>query len=329
MRAGILLAITFTIGTIGFWILGSPEHGLVDAIYMTTITVTTVGYTETIPISNSTGAKIFTTLLLFGGVGSFLTLFSNLTAFMIDGGLETLLRTRRAKRRLESITGHYVVAGCGETGVHVVDELLRAGHEVVAIDPDPARFRGMPRGVVTVLGDAGSDEILKRARIHTAAGLSACVGSDRDNLIVVVSARRLASGVRIAARSSEVRTESKLRAAGADSVISPNAIAAHRIVSSVTRPQSLAFLQRLGHADPSESVLFDASVHGASPLAGRTLGELRDTVEGRLVVLAAHSLDGDGWTFAPSDDEVLFPGRAIVLIGSRDLAQRLSKLGLD
>ncbi len=124
IRSALLVVLVFLIGVVGYLAIGRPEYGLLDAVYMTVITLTTVGYGEVIDLSGNPAGRVFTTLLLVLGVGAFLNFFSTITAFMVDGSVQQLWRKRKMDRSIRKLDGHTIVCGGGFTGRHVIRELL-------------------------------------------------------------------------------------------------------------------------------------------------------------------------------------------------------------
>lgn len=318
------------VGVVGYLIIGYPEHGLIDAVYMTMITLTTVGYEEAIELSGRPGGMLFTSALLVFGVGSFAYLFSHLTAFAFEGGVGILLRRRAVKRSIEELEDHYVVCGLGETGLHVVSELAASGRRYVAIDLDGARQDelqaqlGPGAAALMIVGDATEDDVLRRARIERARGLIACVRGDKDNLIVVVTARLLSRGLRIIARCGDTRVKPKLLAAGADHVVTPSLIGGHRLASAMLRPTAISFFESVVHAN-SRVRVEEVPVGPASSYAHATIGDLRQRAIPELLILALRRGE-DQWVYNPRDDEPLHPGMSVVFMGTLETRAQLERL---
>ncbi|MEZ4426413.1 MAG: potassium channel protein [Nannocystaceae bacterium] len=326
VKTGVALGLVFTTGVIGFLVIGWPRHGLVDAIYMTMITLTTVGYGETIDVSSDPLAMGFVSVLLALGVGTFAFLFSNLTAFVADGGLGYLLGRRRMERMIEGLRDHYIVCGLGETGRHVVEDLIVTKRPFVGVDLDPAHVSEL-RATLGVqfpalIGDATEDDTLRAAGIDRARGLIACISNDKDNLIVVVSARIINASLRIVSRCIDSSVAPKIRAAGADSVVSPALIGGHRIVSEMVRPIAVSFLETLTRGEDSPVRVEEVPVSPASSYAHIRVGELR-SLEGRELLILAVREHGGAWVHNPDDDVVLRPGMSLIFLGTPGTRERL------
>ena len=289
-RASVLIVVVFIAGTIGYTLLGGPEYGVFDAVYMTAITLTTVGYGETIDMVDNVPARAFTVALLVFGVGSFLYFYTTLTSFIVEGSLDRIFVKHRMRRHIEQLSDHYIVCGAGHTGQHVVDELVATRRPLVLVerDPDVAHTVYDTHGgkVPVVVGDAAEDDVLLNAGIERALGLVTCFSSDKDNLIVAFSARSLNPGVRIVCRSIDDRVSAKMKLAGADAVVSPNTIGGLRMVSELIRPKAVSFLDVMLREHDDNYRVEDLTVHAGSRIAGLTLKDLRSERLADILVVA-------------------------------------------
>jgi voltage-gated potassium channel len=328
LRAGLLLISIFVVGTIGFSIFGGSTHSLLDAIYMTTITLTTVGFGEVIDIQGRPWAEVFTVLLLLFGTGTFVYFFSNLTAFMVEGTLDQLFWRRRMTRKIDQLRGHCVVCGAGHTGEHVVRELAATGRPFVVIDKDEDRVRELQvrfgNEFPALIGDATEDEVLSSADLSQASGLVACVASDKDNILVTFTARNLNPTVRIVARCRDVRTEAKLAKAGADAVVSPDRIGGLRLVSEMLRPTVVSFLDVMLRDTERRWRVEEVTVGASSVLDGMSVQSLHDRQIADVVLLALHTPDGK-WLYNPGRDVVLRPRTGIVFMGTPESRAALER----
>jgi len=319
VRAALLLLIIFVGGTIGYAIIGGKEHSLLDAVYMTTITLTTVGYEEVIDLTGRPGAQIFTVLLLLTGTGTFVYFFSNLTAFLVEGTLERIFWRRRMAREIDRLSDHYVVCGVGGTGEHIVRELLETRRPFVVIDQDGDHVQQLHRKFdvefPTVVGDATEDEVLTAAGLGRARGLVACVSSDKDNILVTFTARNLNPRVRIVARCTDVRVESKLAHAGANAVVSPDRIGGLRLISELVRPTVVSFLDLMLRDSERRWRVEEVTVRRQSDLDGKTVGSLRDRAIRDFILLALRTADGK-WTYNPGAELMFQAEMGIIFLGS-------------
>lgn len=329
VRAALLSLLVFAVGILGYAILAWPEAGLVDIVYMTVITLTTVGFGEVIDLSGSPSGRVFTMLLIVGGVGSILYLLSNLAAFLSDGNIQRLMRVRSMAREARAMKDHVIVCGGGTIGTQVLDELHSTGRGFVLIEQDEARVSALHERLEerfpAVIGDATEDEQLRAAGIERAAGVIACLDADNDNLIVVVSARMLHPEVRIVTRCTNLALRDKLLRAGADSVVSPNTIGGMRLSSEMIRPQVVSFLDHMLH-DREQPLRFEEwPVAQGSRLAGATVGDIRAfDLDGFLFVALAD--DDDRWQFNPPDDTPVPAGARLIFMSSPEAYRRFAEV---
>lgn len=246
---------------------------LSDALYMTAITLTTVGFREVRELDDvgrliTVAAAFAGAALLFGGVGIMAEL---LVADLASGRRER----RRMQERIDRLVGHTIVCGYGRVGSTVAHELRRAGREVVILDVHPASLeRARADGYLIVDGDATEDAILDRAGLARAAGLVASIDSDANNVYVVLTARTRNPDLFIVARAAAPSAEAKLLRAGADRIVSPYTMAGRRIAELAVRPAVVDFIDA---ALSGGAVSFGIEQHrvvAGSPAAGRTVGEL-------------------------------------------------------
>jgi len=324
-----LVVLVFVVGVVGYTVIGAPENGALDAVYMTVITLTTVGFSEVIDLTNKPEGRVFTILLLVMGVGAFVNFLSNLTALFVDGGVQRLLWRRRMSKVIEKLSGHTIVCGSGHTGEAIIQELVETRRPFVIVEREEERvnhlFRLVGTEFPTVLGDATEDETLERAGIARAACLIACVSNDNDNLVVTLTARMLNSKIRIVSRCIDGPVSGKLRKAGANAVVSPNHIGGLRMVSEAVRPAAVSFLDRMLRDREHNLRVESAAVHPDSPLGSGTVGDLRRrNIEG-LLVLALEE-DGGEWTYAPPDDRSLRGGVSVVFMGGPEARATVEEL---
>ncbi|HVH98762.1 MAG TPA: potassium channel protein [Enhygromyxa sp.] len=319
-RSAALIALVFLIGVLGYLWVGGPEHDLLDAIYMTMITLTTVGYSETIDLTNNTEGRIFTMALLVVGVGALAYFFSNLTAFLVEGNLARIFWRRRMHRMIKALDHHYVVCGAGRLGQHMIRELLATERRFVLIDHDEPRARALLTELHAdfpiVIGDATDEEILREAAIERAVGLCAAISSDKDNLLIVMNARIIKPQLRIVARCTDQKYVNKLRRAGADSVVSPDVIGGLRLVSELIRPDAVTFLDTMLRDKEKRLRIEEVVLQPGSRAIHRTVGSLRrDPIDG-LLIIAVRKADSDAWTFNPSDEFRLEAQHRLVVMSS-------------
>jgi voltage-gated potassium channel len=322
-----LLGVT-AVGIVGFAIIGRGQHSLVDAIYMTVITLTTVGFGEIIDMSHNPAGRLFTVGLLLLGVGIVAYTVPMLAAFLIEGQLLHHFSRRRMDRAIDRLTGHYIV--CGQTAAtwYVADELRRSGRQVVLVVPtEQAAAQAFERlgETLRVLGDPSDDDVLLEAGIERAAGLVACMENHKDNVLVSLAARRLAPAARIVASTETPDSEGKLRTAGADAVVSPSRIGGMRMASELVRPEVVSFLDRMLYDAHPDLRVDEIPVPDDSAAIGQTVGWLGvDELEGALLLAIRDRKTGD-FVFKPSSKTQLEPGVTLIAMVNAEGRSRIER----
>ncbi|MFH2128339.1 MAG: potassium channel family protein, partial [Pseudomonadota bacterium] len=247
-------------GTLGYrWL---EDYTWLESIYMTIITVTTVGFGEVRPLSSS--GRIFTMVLMLSGVGTILYLLTTLTQLVVEGKLRELMGRRSLERAIRSLKDHYIVCGYGRIGALVTEMVREAGREVVVIDNNEEVTRRLEgEGIHYVLGSATEDESLLAAGVERAQGLIATVSSDADNVYIVLTAKDMRPDIFIIARATEPGSERKLKHAGADKVVSPYFIGARRIAQTVIRPSVADFIDLTFHSTTEQPLRMEELTVGA------------------------------------------------------------------
>jgi voltage-gated potassium channel len=316
LLSGILL-----IGTLGFIII---EHwSFFDSFYMTLVTLTTVGG-EVHPLSP--GGRLFTSGLMLIGVTTVFASIAILGETFLRMEMTDYFGRRRRDRMLRDISGHYIVCGGGRVGRSVVQELLRSEASVVLIDNSAARAQwGADRGILTLVGDATKDEVLRQARVATARGLVAAISSDAENVYVALSAKVLNPELIIAARASDEQAEEKLRRAGADAVFTPYSFIGHRLAQSLLRPHVGKFLDvasAFRHASDLNIEIEQVEVDPSSPLVSNTLSQLQLGSKYGVIVLAIQRASGV-MEFNPPADLQIQANDLLIAMGERTKLKRL------
>ena len=314
-------------GTIGYLML-EKDSGWdpLDAVYMTVITLTTAGHDD---LEMSDNARIFTILLLLGGIGVFTYSVTVATTLLIEGQLQSFFRQQKMVRTVDKLSNHYIICGLGDTGVHVLDEMLKAEVNFVGIEAEEERLIHLTdtRNFPYLHGDATDDELLIRAGIATASGLVTCLSRDQDNLFVVISARKLNPHLRIASKAVEDNSPGKLITAGADEVVLPDHIGGLRLASGILQPQLVGFLENI--TQNHDGAQFTESViQRDSPLDGISLKAASIREQTGLVVIAIRDNDRT-FLYNPPGDKKMVAGEALLVIANQKQLQTLHKLTGD
>jgi voltage-gated potassium channel len=319
-----LLVLIVTAGTLGYhFIEGWP---LFDALYMTIITLATVGYNETHPLS--TWGRVFTIFLIMGGMGIILFGVSEVTQFIVEGGIGGIFRRRKMERLIGKISGHYILCGAGKNGQHVLDEIVRTRRKVVVVELETKKVKELiDREIPAIEGDASDDSVLRAAGIDRAVGLVTALPEDKDNLFVVITARGLNPKLRIVAKLGDSGVREKFIRSGADAVVSASAIGGLRMASELLRPATTTFLDTMLREDTGLRV-DEVIVAPHSPFAGHPLSAC-DAFESSGVVLVSLLRGHAGPTiFNPPGSTVIAPHDIFIVIGTPEQLTKLrSKLG--
>ncbi len=319
-----VLGVVLILGATSFYAVGEGRWSWFDCFYMTIITLSTVGFAETLEGMNEVPeARAITIGLIVLGSGTLLYFISSLTALIVEGDLQGILRRRSMQRAIGTLNKHIIVCGIGTTGHHIATELSAVGIPFVVVDIDRARleelYEEFEGGLLYVRGDATDDHVLELAGIERAKGVISALNDDKANLFVTISARALNPDARIVAKSIESSTEAKLRRAGADAVVAPNYIGGVRLFGEMVSPKTVDFLDRIVRYGSGISVGIEAiDIPEGSPLAGKRLAETDIRKAGALVV-AVHRADGD-YVYNPGSEHLLQEGDSlIVLAESQDV----------
>lgn len=316
----LLLALLIVLGAFGYtWVEGWPFS---DGLYMTIITVGTIGYGETNPLTPV--GRQYTMLLILFSTGVMVYATSSLTAIIVEGELQEIFKRRKMKKAISRLSGHYVICGDSTTCTHIIEELQRTGHAFVVVDVDPIKVAALAeRGVLAHEGDATQDATLLDAGIERATGLLTCLQNDSDNLFVVLTARRLNPALRIVTKALAPASRDKLKQVGADSVVMPKAIGGLRMASELLRPHVVSFLDEMMRAKETTIRVDEIVIDEKADAIGRLIADtpLPDTVGASLVAI----IRAGSYRFNPHPDTVLTAGDVLLMLGETEVIQSLRR----
>jgi voltage-gated potassium channel len=316
-----LLAVVCVYGAVGYALI---EHWpLGDGLYMTLITISTVGYGEVHPLTPM--GRLFTSTLIVGGVGTMLYAFGIFTEMLAEGHIAQYRRGRRLQRRIDDLRNHFVICGYGRIGTHIVQDLEHEGTPYVVIDNNPealARLEAEER--LHIGGDAASEELLGAAGIQRARGLICAVDSDERAVYITLAARALKPDLYLVARAGRPESIRRLELAGADRVVSPYRMAGHQMAELALRPALVEVMDFLQHAGTPVGVE-ELLVRPGSPVVGRELGEARLLEPERARLLAVRRKDGD-LVVNPDAEFTLAEGDLLIAFGTREQLERTAVL---
>jgi voltage-gated potassium channel len=328
-----LIAILFVVigGGVGYYTIGHGAWSFGDCLYMTVITITTVGYAEVLTGMDTTEyARLFTVALLVFGTGTIVFFASTITAFIIEGDLKNVLFVNRLKKRMKRMKDHVVVCGAGSTGRNVIEELLTTGVPVIAIDTREDELKDIadkfPKAEFAyIVGDATDDDVIAQTNLDQARGLVAALSSDKDNLYLTVSARQTNPNARIVARCAELSHVEKIKRSGADAVVSPNYIGGMRLVSELLRPAVVRFLDEMLRDRRVPFRIEEIRLGNRVAELGDTLRDAKVRERFGMTVLAMRAKEDQAWIYNPDASEKLAAGMTLVVLGSTDQVTELRK----
>ncbi|MFI5350716.1 MAG: potassium channel family protein [Elusimicrobiota bacterium] len=320
MLAGCLAA-----GTLGYKLI--EGWSLFDALYMTVITVGTVGYGETHPLS--TAGRAFTIVLILGGIGLFTYAFSTISAIVIEGDLSDAFRRRRMEKKIAGLSGHYVVCGAGHTGGVICAELKKTGRAFVVADRDQSAIEKLAERLggdfPHVVGDSTEDEVLSRAGVERAAGVFAVLSTDQDNAFVVLSSKGLNPKARVLVCQKTLGVREKLLRSGADGVVDPEFIGGLRLASEMIRPLTVGFLDSMLREKGTHVRFDEVAVPAKSALVGKNISEVKGSEGGAPLLVAVIASGSDRYEINPPSARAVAAGDRLVLIGETEGIAALRK----
>ena len=326
--ACVVFLCVFLIGVAGFKIIGGQEWGWLDSLYMTVITLSTVGYGETIDISANPAARLFVVVFIIFCLGTIAFAVSSITTFIVEGELKDLLGRRRMEKKIARLKDHYIVCGSGETSLSIIQELLLTKRKFVVVDPQKENLEKLEAmgDILYINGDPAEDDVLIAAGIERAKGILLSLPSDEANLFVTVTARGLNPKIRIVSKGIDLRSHKKILKAGSNAVISPPHIGGMRMVSEMVRPAVVTFLDMMLR-DRQKALRFEEIPIGTdSPLAGKTIQESRIREKTGGLVVAVKRSDSGEFEFNPDDEARLQPRDILILIVTPKMTKEIARI---
>ncbi|MEQ8470227.1 MAG: potassium channel protein [Marinoscillum sp.] len=309
--AAILFVSVILIGTIGFTIIS--EGDWFSAFYMTSLTLTTIGFHEVIDLSHSPAGRIFTVIIAFSGIGIFTYLISNVAALFVEGDIQKSFYHRKMEKRISKMSNHYVICGCGRVGRNIAEELHHTKRQFVIADISENSFSDLPetiRSCPVLVGDCTDDDFLKTLGVEEAAGVFVSTMEDNINLVVCLTVRQLNPNVKIVVRVKDINLTTKLQRAGADRIISPNYIGGLRMTSEMLAPTVTSFLDELTHNENSNIRIEE--VHVGARFEGKELAELKLNKFEETLLMAIRC--GEDYDYIPKQDTRIKKGSHLVLM---------------
>lgn len=308
----LLILFVLALGTVGFHLIEGLSF--LDSIYLTTTTVTTIGYGDVVPTTRA--GKAFAVFLALFGVGTVLYALSMFAQYVVQSQVLDAMGLRRRNREMDRLSNHFIICGAGRVGRKVIKSLKRDGFKFVVIEFKPEAIAKLGDDVLVVEGDATLDENLKRAGVERAAGIATCLSDDAKNVYVVLTARHINPTIHIVARADEEQAEPKLIRAGANRVVSPIIIGGQGMARSLTRPAIADFMDSI-IAENLDLVFEEIQISPGSKFIGCQLKDADISRRLNLLIVAIRRKDGE-MIFNPDGTAKIKEGDLLIVIGKAE-----------
>lgn len=314
-----MLGLVLAAGTLGYVVIEGWQA--LDALYMTVITITTVGFKEVRDVS--TAGRVFTLILIFTGMGIMAYTVGMVAQWMVEFQVRSILGRRKLGRTIKSMKDHYIICGYGRIGKVVAQELESYGIPFLVIDSNPESKQAFEaQGIPYIIDDATSEEVLVEAGVERAKGLVSAVLSNSDNVFITMSARVLNPNLFILARADDEQTQKKLLRAGANRVELPYLIGGRKMAHSIIKPAVTDFVDLTVHDKGIELKMEELRVGEGSRLSGVTLIDSGIRQELNIIIVAIRKKSGD-MMFNPSSQSRMEADDTLIALGN---SQDLNKL---
>ncbi|MGD9383364.1 MAG: potassium channel protein [Desulfobacterales bacterium] len=307
-----LFACLLVLGAAGYMVI--EGWSFMDALYMTVITLATVGYGEVHEISPE--GRLFTVILIFLGVGFFLYVVGNVIQFLVEGRIRHVLGRRILDKQISKLKNHFIVCGYGRMGRALCRYLIQKHLDFIVIEQNPKRVPVMNEdGILYIVGAATDEANLIKAGIERAKGIISVLGTDADNVFLVLIAKGLNPDIFVVARANQDETEKTLYTAGTDKVVSPFALGARRVAHAILRPTVIHFLELAFADDATDINVEEMTVSASSKLVDVSLQESGLRQEFDLIIISIKKADGT-MSFNPKASYRFEAGDTIVAVGN-------------
>lgn len=322
----VLLAIIF-VGIIGYMII--EKASFLDSLFMTTISITTVGYGEVVPLSEA--GKVFTIIMLITSWGTFAFAITRITQFVVSGEINEYFKIKRLMKDIAQLKNHVILCGYGRNG-HQAALILRAhGVPFVVIEKNESLMKRMEAEGEKILhleGDGTNDDLLRLAGIERARALITTLPVDAQNVFIILSARELNPTMQIISRASEASSVPKMKKAGADNVIMPDRIGGTHMATLVSKPEVVEFIDIIS-GEQGQSIHMESVAYEELPenLKGKTIGEIEHWNRTGVNCIGIKDPEGK-FLINPPDDTIIIGGMKVIMLGTRhQIMQMKGSLG--
>jgi len=306
----ILFAITF--GVSGYILI--EDANFVDALYMTIITISTVGFSEVMPLSQ--GGKLFTIVLIILGTGTLAYTASQFIDYVVAGELRNLFGRKKMENKIDALKDHYILCGFGRMGRIIAEILAQNNLPFVIVDPLARQSETSDVPYLFTIGDATHENVLIKAGILHAKGLITVVDQDVTNLYIVLTAKGLRKDLYVVSKCAQEEAHSKLVWAGADKIVSPYTIGGLSIAQSIIKPHVTDFLDMAMGTSGYQIMVEEIEITDKTPLDGQMIKDSNIRQHG-IIVIAIRKKNG-AFIYNPGPDEYLVKGDTLIALGRKE-----------
>ncbi len=319
----LIISFIFLMGVIGFHFL--LKITLLDALYMTVITVSTVGFKEVGEMNDT--AKVFTIVLIISSLSFLAYAISGAVSMIMDGNLGMIIRRKSVATKINKLNRHYIICGARETGEHAIEMFVQSGEPFVVIDQDEAAVdKLISENTLAIMGDSISEESFKTAQIERAKGILLALPRDIDNVFAALTARDLNQEINIVSIVYDREAEKRLIRAGVNKTINPNNIGGIRMASLLLKPNVITFFDVITKIGGYQLDVEEVAIEAGSELADKTLAEAEIPRKTGLKILAIKKHGASNMEMNPSRTSLLESQDIVIVIGSQEQIVKLREL---
>ncbi len=313
----LVLFVILSVGTAGYILL--EKASFLDSLYMTVITLTTVGFREVVNLDSK--GKVFTIFLILMGMGLIGYTISSVSAFFVEGGLKEFMKGRRMEKEIKKLKSHIIVCGFGESGSKIAEILKKSGKDVVVVDS--TYFPAMENHY-HIIGDATDDETLKAAGLKKASFLVAALPSDSDNIFLSITAKALNKGIKVIAKAKDNRSIKKMKLVGVDEIVYLFDITARRIANLIISPHFVNMVDVFSEGNVYLEIA-EIDISKYPDYIGKTIAQLNLKRKTGLLIVAIKKGNGS-LKFNPDSDYVFEEKDVLLVMGTREQIERVNNV---